>query len=35
MAEQKRILVVDDDAMSLRMAEFILKKTPHEVLKAQ
>lgn len=35
MAEQKRILVVDDDAMSLRMAEFILKKTPHEILKAQ
>jgi CheY-like chemotaxis protein len=34
MAEGKRILVVDDDAMSLRMAEFILKKTPHTILKA-
>lgn len=34
MDEGKRILVVDDDAMSLRMAEFILKKTPHEILKA-
>jgi DNA-binding response OmpR family regulator len=34
MVEEKRILVVDDDAMSLRMAEFILKKTPHTILKA-
>ncbi len=34
MADKKRILVVDDDAMSLRMAEFILKKTPHDIWKA-
>lgn len=29
----KRILVVDDDAMNLRMAEFILSKQEYEVLK--
>lgn len=29
----KRILVVDDDAMNLRMAEFILKKNAYEVEK--
>lgn len=34
MVEKKRIIVVDDDAMSLRRAEFILKKTPHEILTA-
>lgn len=30
----RRILVVDDDAMNLRMAEFILKQKEYEVLKA-
>lgn len=30
----KRILVVDDDAMNLRMTEFTLKKNGYEVLKA-
>lgn len=29
-----KILVVDDDAMNLRMAEFILQKKEYEVLKA-
>lgn len=31
---EKKILVVDDDAMNLRMAEFILKKAGYEVKKA-
>ncbi len=31
---ENRILVVDDDPMNLRMAEFILKKRNYEVLKA-
>ncbi len=35
MAEKKHILVVDDDVMSLRRAEFILKKTSHEILTAE
>lgn len=35
MAETKRILIVDDNEMSLKMAEFILKKTPHEIRKVQ
>lgn len=30
----KRILVVDDDAMNLKMAEFILKQKNYEVVKA-
>ena len=30
----KRILLVDDDAMNLRMAQVILKKTPYEILSA-
>lgn len=30
----KKILVVDDDEMNLRMAEFILKKNAYEVEKA-
>lgn len=30
----KRILVIDDDAMNLRMAEFILSKEGYKVLKA-
>lgn len=30
----KRILVIDDDAMNLRMAEFILVKAGYKVLKA-
>lgn len=34
MAEEKRILIVDDDAMSRRMAEMILKKTIHEIITA-
>lgn len=35
MAEKKHILVVDDDVMSLRRAEFILKKTSHGILTAE
>lgn len=35
MAGNKRILVVDDDAMSLRMAVFILKKTDYEIIPAK
>lgn len=35
MVEKKRIIIVDDDVMSLRRAEFILKKTPHEILTAE
>lgn len=31
----KRILVVDDDVMNLKMAEFILEKKQYEVLKAE
>ena len=31
----KRILVVDDDAMNLRMAEFILKKEGYDVCKVE
>ena len=31
----KRVLVVDDDVMNLRMAEFILKKEDYEVCKAE
>ena len=31
----KRILVVDDDAMNLRMAEMFLKKKDYEVKKAE
>lgn len=31
----RRILVVDDDEMNLRMAEFILKQDGYEVLQAQ
>ena len=30
----KHILVVDDDAMNVRMAEFILKQQQYQVLKA-
>ncbi|MBE5946221.1 MAG: response regulator [Lachnospiraceae bacterium] len=30
-----KILVVDDDAMNLRMAEFMLGKKGHEVVKAE
>ena len=32
---EKRILVVDDDFMTLRMAEMFLKKDGYQVLKAQ
>ncbi len=32
---ENQILVVDDDCMNLRMAEFILKKNGYEVLKAE
>lgn len=31
----KKILVVDDDAMNLRMAEFILGKASYEVIQAK
>lgn len=31
----KKILVVDDDAMNLRMAEFILQKDGYEVCRAE
>lgn len=31
----KRILVVDDDAMNLKMAEFMLKQKQYEVIKAE
>lgn len=31
----KRVLVVDDDAMNLKMAEFILKQNDYEVYKAE
>lgn len=31
----KKILVVDDDVMNLRMAEFILKKEDYEVCKVE
>lgn len=31
----KKILVVDDDAMNLRMAEFILQKDGYEVVKVE
>lgn len=32
---RKKILVVDDDAMNLRMAEFILQKDGYEVCKVE
>lgn len=34
MAGEKRIMIVDDDDMSLRRAEFILKKTGHDIVTA-
>lgn len=34
MADEKCIVIVDDDEMSLRRAEFILKKTSHRILTA-